>query len=185
MIPIIYGLIKINSYEKSESKITIGLIQPNINPNKKWELGNLDEQIDLYLDLSKEAISQNAELVIWPETALPVYLMTPSYKNEAARIQSFVDSFKVSILTGMPHANFYFDSTKAPADAKPVKNSKAVYTSYNSILFFTPHNKFEQYGKIKLVPFGEKVPLVDVIPILGKWIKWNVGISSWNTGTDT
>ena len=24
-----------------------------------------------------------------------------------------------------------------------------------------------------------------MFPVLGKWIKWNVGISSWNTGQDT
>lgn len=185
LIPIIYGLVKINNYEVSNSKVTVGLIQPNLNPNKKWEIGNLNAQIDLYFDLSKQAIDKNAELVVWPETALPVYLMTDQYKSESSRIQKFVDSFNIPIITGMPHANFYPDYLNAPIDAKPVKNSNYVYTSYNSILFFSPNNKVEQYGKIKLVPFGEKVPLVDIFPVLGKWIKWNVGISSWNTGTDT
>ncbi|MFZ1290170.1 MAG: apolipoprotein N-acyltransferase [Melioribacteraceae bacterium] len=185
LIPILYGLVKINNYEESNTKIKIGLIQPNLNPNKKWEVGNLNEQIDLYLNLSSEAISQNAELIIWPETALPVYLMTEQYKNESERIQNFVEMTNVPILSGMPHANFFTDSSMAPEDAKPIKNSKYFYTSYNSILFFTPNEKVEQYGKIKLVPFGEKVPLVEEFPILGKWIKWNVGISSWNTGRDT
>ncbi len=185
LAPIIYGQIKINSYEPTNSKIKVGLIQPNLNPNKKWEVGNLDEQIDNYFDLSYQASEQNVDLIIWPETALPVYLMTEQYSREAKRIQDYVDRFRVPILTGMPHANFYFDATKAPAEAKPVKNSDILYTSYNSILFFSPDKEVEQYGKIKLVPFGEKVPLVDAFPVLGKWIKWNVGISSWNTGTDT
>ena len=52
-------------------------------------------------------------------------------------------------------------------------------------MFFSPNSSVQRYAKIKLVPFGEKVPLIDIFPILGKWIKWNVGISSWNTGTDT
>ncbi|MBK8945311.1 MAG: apolipoprotein N-acyltransferase [Ignavibacteriae bacterium] len=185
IIPIIYGMIKINNYKKSTKKVKVGLVQPNLNPNKKWEVGNLNEQINLYLELSNEAIKKNAELIIWPETALPVYLLLDSYKNETLKIQNFVDSNKISILTGMPHANFFTDSLSAPEDAKPMKNSKYFYTSYNSILFFSPNKKVEQYGKIKLVPFGEKVPLVDIFPVLGKWIKWNVGISSWNTGTDT
>jgi apolipoprotein N-acyltransferase len=185
LVPIIYGSIKISNYKEADTKIKVGLIQPNLNPNKKWEAGNLDEQIKLYLDLSKQAISEKAELVIWPETALPVYLMTDNYKNKANRIQHFIDSTKIPILTGMPHAKFYYDSLSAPEDAKQIKDSKIKYTSYNSILLFTPNNKVKQYGKIKLVPFGEKVPLVDIIPILGKWIKWEVGISSWNTGKDT
>jgi apolipoprotein N-acyltransferase len=185
LVPIGYGLVKINNYEKSQSKIKVGLVQPNINPNKKWEMGNLDEQIDLYTSMSLEVINKGADLIIWPETALPVYLLTNRYQEETKRIQKFVDSLNVPILTGMPHATYYFDPSKAPKNAKPLKNNKAVYTSYNSILFISPNNEIEQYGKIKLVPFGEKVPLVDQLPILGKWLKWNVGISSWNTGTDT
>lgn len=185
IIPIIYGQFKKEKYIQENSKIKVGLIQPNLNPNKKWEAGNLDEQITLYLTMSREAQKNNAKLIIWPETALPVYLMNERYKNEYLRIQNFVDSFNIPILTGMPHANYYFDSLSAPIDAKPINNSKYFYTSYNSILFFYPHCEVEQYGKIKLVPFGEKVPLVDTFPILGKWIKWNVGISSWNAGTDT
>ena len=185
VLPIFYGVYKINSYEETNSKIKVGLIQPDINPNKKWEIGNLDTQIDLYENMSLEAIAQGAELIIWPETALPVYLMTERYKNETLRIQNFVDSFEVSLMTGMPHAEYFFNPETAPEEAKPLKNSKTVYTSHNSILFFSPNNKIKQYGKIKLVPFGEKVPLVDVFPVLGKWIKWNVGISSWNTGQDT
>ncbi len=185
LIPIIYGSIKISNYKEASDKIKVGLVQPNLNPNKKWEAGKLDKQIKMYLDLSKRAISEKAELIIWPETALPVYLMTDKYKTEAQKLQHFVDSTNIPLLTGMPHAKFYYNSSTAPDDAKPIPDSKILYTSYNSILFFTPQNDVKQYGKIKLVPFGEKVPLVDIIPILGKWIKWEVGISSWNTGKDT
>ncbi|MEE9432093.1 MAG: apolipoprotein N-acyltransferase [Melioribacteraceae bacterium] len=184
ILPLYYGISKINNYNESNEKIKVGLIQPNLNPNKKWEVGNLDEQIDLYFVLSQSAIDDGASIVIWPETALPVYLLTDKYKTQTNRLQRFVDSLKVPILTGMPHANFYPNQSTAPEDAKPVKGKASVYTSYNSILFFKPNNEVEQYGKIKLVPFGEKVPLVDIIPVLGKWFKWNVGISSWNTGTE-
>ena len=184
-LPILYGTFKLNLHTNYESKISVGLIQPNINPNKKWEMGNINEQVNLYVEMTKEAIDKGAELIIWPETALPVYLLTGRYEKQSKYIQDFVDSTSIPILTGMPHANFFFDSTKAPIDAKPLKNSSGAYTSYNSILFFSPNKAVKQYGKIKLVPFGEKVPLVEIVPILGKWIKWNVGISSWNTGKDT
>jgi len=36
-----------------------------------------------------------------------------------------------------------------------------------------------------LVPFGEKVPLIEYIPALDRLFKWEVGISSWNVGEDT
>ncbi len=184
LLPTFYGINKLNNLSFGNAKVKVGLIQPNLNPNKKWETGNLNEQIDMYLKLSDKAIRQGAEIVIWPETALPVYLMTNRYYKESLRLQNYVDTTNVLLITGMPHVKYYNNSNVAPEDAKPVKGSSKFYTSYNSILYFTPHKKVKQYGKIELVPFGEKVPLVDVFPALGKWIKWNVGISSWNTGKE-
>ncbi|MEN8194572.1 MAG: apolipoprotein N-acyltransferase [Bacteroidota bacterium] len=186
IIPIIYGHFRINTYSISENRISVGLIQPNLDPNEKWKAGNLEEQLDLYLDLSKEAISDGAELLIWPETALPVYLLSGRYPFEVRRLKEFVDTNNIPILTGMPDATFFSNREEAPEDAKPSGNSEKVYVSYNSILLFNPNEiNVQKYGKMKLVPFGEKVPLVDLLPFLGDWIKWEVGISSWNTGQDT
>ncbi len=185
LVPVLYGVFIYSSYAEKLQTQRIGLIQPDLNPWKKWDAGNLTEQLELYLDLSNRAISEGAEIVIWPESALPVYLLTRAYQQQVNRIHEFVDSNKIYLMTGMPDATFFRDSTKAPEDAK--RNSRGVlYTSYNSILFFSHGSKeVGKYGKIKLVPFGEKVPLVESLPFLGDVFKWNVGISSWNTGKET
>jgi apolipoprotein N-acyltransferase len=186
ILPLIYGIIKTSDYSGSERTVKIGLIQPDFNPHKKWEAGSLDEQLNIFLSLSNEAVNQGAEMIVWPEAALPGYLLGPSYPGQVKKITDFIDSNNVFLLTGMPDATYYFDKSKAPPDAKPLKNSDAVYTSYNSILLFSPgSDDVQKYGKIKLVPFGEKVPLVDYLPFLGDIIKWNVGITGWNTGKDT
>ena len=186
LLPIIYGNYKSVTLIKNNNTVKVGLIQPNIDPNEKWNDGNLNQKIDSYFELSENAIHEGAKIIIWPETALPVYLLAGNYPREAKRIYDFVDSNNVSILTGMPDATFYYDKNEAPEDAKPIRNGEVFYTSYNSILLFNPDSKdVQKYGKIKLVPFGEKVPLVESLPFLGDWIKWNVGISSWNTGRDT
>ncbi len=185
-IPIIYGNFVINSYAIPEQNIRTGLIQPNLDPNEKWQAGSLEEQLDIYLELSEKAILSGAKLLVWPETALPVYLLSGRYPNEVDRLNEFVDTNNVPILTGMPDATFYRDPSKAPDDAKPTSDGKTLYTSYNSVLFFQPNTQsVQKYGKMKLVPFGEKVPLVGILPFLGEWIKWEVGLSGWNTGRDT
>lgn len=185
IIPIVYGQIKINSYQESKEKIKVGIVQPDFNPNKKWEAGNLDEQINQYFELSERAIRDNAKLILWPETALPVYLLSGGYSNQVRRIREFVDSNKIILMTGMPDATFYFDTTNVPPEAKPLRNGEIFYTSHNSILLFSPNqNEIQKYGKIKLVPFGEKAPFIDLFPFIGEWIKWNVGISSWNVGKE-
>ncbi|MBI9070636.1 MAG: apolipoprotein N-acyltransferase [Melioribacteraceae bacterium] len=186
LLPIIYGSIKVSSYNGSERSVKVGLIQPDLNPWNKWELGSLDDLLDIYLTLSNKAVQENAEIIIWPETALPRYIMSGSYPGVVKRIRNFVDSNNVYLMTGMPDATFYREKDKAPEDAKKAKSSDLHYTSYNSILGFTPNErKVEKYGKIKLVPFGEHAPFVEHIPFIGDFIKWNVGISSWNIGKDT
>ncbi|KUO61023.1 acyltransferase [bacterium BRH_c32] len=185
VVIIIYGVIKNNvDYDRGE-KVRVGLIQPNLNPWEKWSGGNLEEQIDLYLELSQKAVDKGAKLIVLPESALPVYLLSGNYDSEVNRIRNFVNKNNVFLLTGMPDINFYNEGEEAPDNAKVTKVSGAKYTSFNSILGFSPDSfVIQKYGKIKLVPFGEKVPFVEEIPILGDLIKWQVGISSWNTGSE-
>lgn len=185
VIPLLYGIIRINSFRISEEKVKVGLIQPNLNPWDKWEGGNLEAQLENYIELSRKAVRKNAKVILWPESALPVYLLSGNYPVEVERIHQFVDSNDVFILTGMPDATFYFDSQNAPPDAKITKGTNTAYVSYNSILLFSPQSRdVKKYGKIKLVPFGEKVPFVEELPFLGDFIKWQVGISSWNVGKE-
>jgi apolipoprotein N-acyltransferase len=185
LLPVIYGCYKIVSYSEPQEKIEVGLIQPNFDPWAKWEAGSLKQQLDLYLQLSEKAAAKGAKIIIWPESALPVYLLGGNFDYEVERIHQFVSKRHIYLLTGMPDITFYFDSAKAPKDAKRTRISNTFYTSYNSILLFSPDNRnVQRYGKNILVPFGEHVPFVEQIPFLGDFIKWQVGISSWNVGRE-
>ncbi len=186
-IPLVYGLVKISSYKESNKKVKVGLIQPNFNPWEKWQGGSVSDQLNVYLDLSEKAISKGAKLIVWPESALPCYLLTGSYMVEANRVQQFVFEKNIYLMTGMPDAQIFFYDTGVipPSDAKKSKTGDYAYVSYNSILFYMPDGiNIQKYHKIMLVPFGEKVPFVEEIPFLGSLIKWQVGISSWNVGEE-
>ncbi len=186
ILPIIYGVIKVNSFKESEKKIRVGLIQPDLDPYEKWSGGNLNEITGMYLSQSREAVVKKAELVIWPETALPVYLLSGQYIENLDSIRNFVSASKTSLLTGMPHFISYLKNEKAPSDAKYSQAGDFYYTNYNAILLFTPESfKIQSYKKMKLVPFGEHTPFADQLPFLGDLIKWGVGIGGWNIGKDT
>ncbi|MCF8259265.1 MAG: apolipoprotein N-acyltransferase [Melioribacteraceae bacterium] len=180
-----YGNVRLNSFEEPQEKLKIGVVQPNLNPWNKWSSGGVAEILESYLEQTDELVDQNCKVIFWPETALPVYLLTGQYNQHVNRILNYVSANDINLITGMPDAKFYNqDDPNLPDDAKESSND-FYYTSYNSILHFTPNSKkIDRYGKIKLVPFGEKVPYAESIPFLGDLIKWNVGISSWNTGSE-
>ena len=183
IVPIVYGVVKLNTFKVSDESVNIGLVQPNFNPWNKWSDGNVAEQLTQYLDLSQKCVDEGAELVVWPETALPVYLMAGNYPVEVGRIRKFVNSNSTPVLTGMPDATFYFNDDNIPGDAKQTRNSGTYYTSYNSIILFNPYTSgVQKYGKMKLVGFGERVPFMDIFPFLQDWLSWSVGISNWNVG---
>jgi len=181
---IVYGFVKISSIENDEKKIKVGIIQPNLDPWNKWELGGLDQILENYFELSQKCVDEGAQIILWPETALPVYLLSGTYQNEVDSIYSFLKKNNVSLLTGMP--DFIIYDKDAPRNAKYSEVGKYHYVTYNSILLLQPNqSEIQRYGKMQLVPLGEHTPFVDQLPFLGDLLKWGVGISGWNVGQDT
>lgn len=184
ILVIIYGFIKVSSSNGIEKKIKVGIIQPNIDPWNKWELGGLDQILNNYFELSQKCVDEGARLIVWPETALPVYLLSGTYQNEVDSIYSFLRKNNVALLTGMPDFRIY--EKDSPINAKFNEAGKYYYTTYNSILFIDPNQRnIQRYGKMQLVPLGEHTPFIDQLPFLGDLLKWGVGISGWNVGQDT
>jgi apolipoprotein N-acyltransferase len=191
IMPVIYGLVRVSSFEFSKDKVRVGLIQPNLDPWDKWAGGNLDDIARLHFDLSQKAIDEGAEIIFWPETAFPVYLFSGSHSAEVDAIYNFIRKNNTYLVTGMPDVRFYPSQAKkgdgiVPPDAKYAEAGDYYYATYNAVFLISPDSyHIQKYGKMKLVPFGERVPFVETVPFLGNLIKWGVGISGWNVGRDT
>ncbi len=181
---IVYGFIKVSSSENDVRKIRVGIIQPNLDPWNKWELGGLDNILNNYFKLSQKCVDKGAKIILWPETALPVYLFSGAYQDEVDSIYSFLKKNNVSLLTGMPDFQIY--NGNPPRSAKFNEIGNYYYATYNAILLLQPNTfSVQRYGKMQLVPLGEHTPFVDQLPFLGDLLKWGVGISGWNVGQDT
>jgi len=177
LVFIVYGMIKISSFKPSDKKVRVGLVQPNLNPWKKWESGSLQNRVENYLHLSQQAADEGAQIILWPETALGVSLMNGAYGAALDNIYKFLEENNVSLLTGMPHTKLYYDSTQAPTDAKFHKGGNYHYTIYNSVLLLEPGiREYQQYGKMHLVPMGEHVPFAEQFSFLADVFKWGVVI---------
>lgn len=183
---IIYGIYKTSTFRISERKVRIGIVQPNLNPWDKWSTGNLSDLLNMYLTLSQKCVDEGAEVILWPETALPVYAFGGTYPMVENSIYNFLDTNNVSLLTGMPDIIYDLNQNNIPEDSKYSGPGNYYYRTYNAVLGLNPGSRnIQRYGKMKLVPLGERVPFVDQFAFLGDLLKWGVGITGWNIGKDT
>ena len=112
----------------------VTIYQPNTALEDTWDRSNAPTLLNDFLDHAK-AYAPSADLVVWPEGALPFYLdQAPGYLSELRRIAKKNES---TIITGMP--------------------TRAGNRRFNSIVSIG--QTFQTYNKQKLVPFGEFVPL--------------------------
>jgi apolipoprotein N-acyltransferase len=182
----IYEIYKVSSFKISDKKVKVGIVQPNLNPWDKWSEGNLGDLLNLYLVLSQKCVDDGAEIILWPETALPVYAFGGTYATVERSIFNFLDTNKVSLLTGMPDIIYDLNQNNIPEDSKFSKPGSYYYRTYNGVIGLNPGTReIQRYGKMKLVPLGERVPFVDQFAFLGDLLKWGVGITGWNIGKDT
>ena len=191
--PWIYGSIRMKESGTHElaHPMRVGIVQPNVDPWEKWGEGgtakwtSYENQFRLLLRETRRLGSRDPDLVVWPETAVPFYLLLPYAAPYRAALQHLVDSLNVPVLTGLPDAEF-FDSTNAPATAKPTQIPGRLVDYYNAATLFAPHRPPGQvYKKIKLVPFAERIPYAGTFSFLIEPLKWGVGISGWGEGKDT
>jgi apolipoprotein N-acyltransferase len=144
VLPLIYGITRTTSHK--ERLITVGIVQPNIDPNLKFsrEMRYKTFERLMYSSARCTRIAQQEygsalDLIVWPETATPVFLRSPgAYRDLVIHL---VDRLGVPIFTGT-----------------------AIYESENNEIFngavlIEPDQGIEQeYRKIHLVPFGEHIP---------------------------
>ena len=157
------GWARTESLKISEKKINAVVVQPNVDPNKKWHEKN---KIIAFMDsLHRQATKMNPDIVVFPETALPSYL-TKDYKTRRM-LQETVDRSKIPLLTGTIVA--------------VIENKKKNY--YNSAMWLTPYDNFQIYSKIHLVPFAE----YDLFPSIFHpltWLNINVDRGNFKAGKD-
>jgi apolipoprotein N-acyltransferase len=172
------------STSDSSKIIRATIIQPNVDPFKKWS-GNRNELVDSYIYRLNESITSKPDLIVLHETAVPYYFLEDYNFENTEKFLEFVNYNKKLLLMGIPHLQYYSDSLTAPKDSKIMSNSKRRYGTYNSAILIEPNKNmldFQIHKKVKLVPISERTPYQDVFPFLKNIVSWGVGISSWQAG---
>jgi apolipoprotein N-acyltransferase len=132
-----------------ELMVKVVAVQPNVPMNPVKSAGEIKALIERHVALSTKGLSMPSDaegprLVIWPESP-----MNFTYASDKA-LQEFVANF-----TRQNHTSLLFNSLE------PAPNDGA----YNSALLVNEEGRLiSQYDKIRLMPFGEYVPLPQWLP---------------------
>lgn len=160
-----YGYLQIDLPMTTDANFSASIIQGNIEQGVKWDPDYQNSTLKTYLELSqKEAQQNDPNYLFWPETAMPFYLQNMSPFRE--KIRNFCNQHSVYVFTGAPGYAYYKENE---------------YKLYNRAYLINPQGAIvDLYEKEHLVPFGEYVPLSNILPFLQKIV---VGYSDFSTGT--
>lgn len=137
-------------YRGNPPTVRILIVQGNVDPLSKWVEG-VRFSWAIYDSLTRAGGEAIVDLIVWPETAVPVQLTTQSYISEG--ITDLATDMDAAIVTG--------------ASAKCRKNDEIC--PLNAAFLVNPASGISDvYSKQILVPFGERVPFQRLFPVLGK-----------------
>ncbi|MCB1784019.1 MAG: apolipoprotein N-acyltransferase [Alphaproteobacteria bacterium] len=153
-----YGAYRLENNPTNYHKDTYALIvQPNIDIAHKWDKDfvsqNFFTQIKLSLNEDETKKSTDKTFIIWPETSIaPIYLPT-NYTTEIIADTLKTYPGETILITGA------------------MRYERENKTSHNSVVMIDKNAQTTNiYDKSHLVPFGEYIPLEDIIhlsPIVG------------------
>ncbi|NMW22748.1 MAG: apolipoprotein N-acyltransferase [Chlorobiaceae bacterium] len=169
--------------------LRVTLVQPNIDPHEKWLSNNSADIMERYYRMTNRAVRENRpDLVIWPETAIPFYILDSSYANDLQYLRLLLRGWNTALLTGFSDIVYYPSGNQKDSE-HPGNNNRGMnrfFETYNASMMLLPGNGTPQiYRKMRLVPFAERVPYVDYLPWLGHLTFSLAGINGWGKGRDT
>lgn len=128
---------------RAEQSLTVTTVQGNVLSDEKWQAGRLQTIVDTYFDLSRQG--EPADLILWPETAIPVNLAYSPYYLQA--YSQLSQELGAPLVLG----TFYADGAGR---------------TQNAVAAVTPQGLAGTYAKRHLVPFGEYLPWRSVLSAL-------------------
>jgi len=146
-----YGIIRLCGETEGRSVVAT-VVQGNIQVDEKWEDGSATEGCwKIYSELSEENVTDETDVVVWPETAVPVNLAKSVVYKE--RFGDLSEKLNIPIYMGV--------------------NLRAEEKLLNSAVLVDGKEISEPCAKRMLVPFGEKIPyrnlFANVLPVLERF----------------
>ncbi len=133
-----------------DSSVRVAVVQGNIDQGIKWDPEWAERTLVQYEELSRRAVAEGAQVVVFPESAVPGAL------NADANLR-----YRLAQLARETNATYVVGSVAVETEpGLPWRKF------FDSAFVLSPEGRFEdRYDKSQLVPFGEFVPF-------RAWLGW-------------
>ena len=150
--------------------LRVGVVQGNILQDEKWNPALRDLIIGRYVSMTRQAVSQGATFVIWPESSLPVYF-EEDIRGELVR--RLARETGATLLIGSDQ----IERARPDATLEALDNR-----FFNAAFLVRPDGTTAAvYRKMHLVPFGEYVPMHRLLFFVGSIVE---AVSDFTPGTE-
>ncbi|MBI3871618.1 MAG: apolipoprotein N-acyltransferase [candidate division Zixibacteria bacterium] len=151
VLPLIYARLALPGLTTTDT-VRVAVLQGDIDSFHKWDEGWVDQSMATYETQTRDAAAHGADLIIWPETAAPMYLRAEEEYHRQLRLLS--ERLSVSMLIGTLEFQ-----TREPEG----------YLRYNAAVAID-HGVYQRdyHAKMQLVPFGEWIPFSNRWRVLDK-----------------
>lgn len=122
--------------------LRVGLVQANVGRHELWRPGLRERHLERLLRLSRDAALASADLIVWSENAVPLFL--DANPDAQRKIAALAAETGAAILVGAPRSE---------------ETGQGRARFFNSVYLFSPGTPgYAVYDKLKLLPYVESVP---------------------------
>lgn len=134
-----------------EEPASAALLQPDISQELRWNSANVVAIFQKMMAMTAEAAGHGVDVVIWPESTVPLSYATTGFFRDA--IETLSHERGVDVILGS-----VADDPERPDGV------------WNSAFLVSGGKTIGRYDKIRLVPFGEYVPLRKMLSFAQKLV---------------
>jgi apolipoprotein N-acyltransferase len=140
-----------SEWTREGEPVRVGLIQGNVDQGQKWDPARASAIFQEHLRMTRQAIGQGAQFILWPESSTPFYFEED--RPGAELVRATARDARVTMLFGSDQIEWRMEGNKRIADKY-----------FNSAFVLRPDGTTAGfYRKMHLVPFGEYVPYKDLL----------------------
>lgn len=152
------GLARIEWTRPRGTSVSVALVQGAVPQSMKWNPEQRERTMQLYLELTLPHFG--ADLVVWPESALPA--LESDLRDYLARLRGLAGARHTALIMGL------------------LRRDPGTGSYYNAMAAWSPAEQW--YYKRRLVPFGEFFPVPDA---MREWMRlMNLPYSDFERGPD-